>query len=351
MKPRRGSARVLAATAGLACLLMAGNAFGQGVVVQAGTENGQGVLRARGSECFVITPYHVVERAIGPVTIVGWQDTRATAELVRKLPGDLAILRLSDRANLRCDEWLPLINFTEMLSTQTNGNGHLIIQQTVGSLRRIPVVIQEVDAESIYIRSAGGQIEKTMSGASLFINGARVGLLTDVDSTGQNGIVYQLDDIVRLSSEFFYLNKPNDFLDKPNDFILLAACSGNQTQTMVEPAENTDTPNATVAVSVTRGDSDCSSRDERRCAELDAIRQLLFVGVPGTNRPRAMIRNEAAATAEYQRFFEDLLENGGHARYVVRAIGDVTSSWTVVINHQALRIALEQEGIIRKFGY
>ena len=151
-------------------------------------------------------------------------------------------------------------------------------------------------------------------------------------------------------------------------FMVLAACGGQQTQTTVEPAGNTDTPNATVsvsvaaagntdtpnatvAVSVTRINSDCRSSDERRCAEVDAIRQLLFVGVPGTNRPRAMIRNEAAATAEYQRFFEDLLENGGHARYVVRAIGDVTSSWTVVINHQALRIALEQEGVIRGFGF
>ncbi len=53
-------------------------------------------------------------------------------------------------------------------------------------------------------------------------------------------------------------------------FMVLAACSGNQTQTMVEPAGTTDTPNATVAVSVTRIDSDCSSRNERRCAELAA---------------------------------------------------------------------------------
>lgn len=136
--------------------------------------------------------------------------------------------------------------------------------------------------------------------------------------------------------------------------IVFAACSGNQTQTMVEPAGNTDTPSATVAVSVTRIDSDCSSRDERRCAELDAIRQLLFIGVPGTNRPRAMIRDEAAAIAAHRRFFEELLEDGGHARYIVRATGDRvndTSFWTVVINHQALRIALEQEGVIRGFGF
>jgi hypothetical protein len=136
--------------------------------------------------------------------------------------------------------------------------------------------------------------------------------------------------------------------------MVLAACSGNQTQTMVEPAGNTDTPNATVAVSVTRIDSDCSSRDERRCAELDAIRQLLFVGVPGTNRPRAMIRDETAAIAAHRRFFEELLDDGGHARYIVRATGDrvnESSSWTVVINHQALRIALEQEGVIRAFGF
>ena len=121
-------------------------------------------------------------------------------------------------------------------------------------------------------------------------------------------------------------------------FMVVAACGGHQTQTTVEPAGNTDTPNAnatvsvsvtpagntdtpnaTVALSVTRINSDCLSRDERRCAEVDAIRQLLFVGVPGTNRPRAMIRNEAAATAEYQRFFEDLLEGLCEVQTVIAA--------------------------------
>lgn len=136
--------------------------------------------------------------------------------------------------------------------------------------------------------------------------------------------------------------------------LVLAACGGNPTYTSVEPAGMTDTPNATVAVQVTRIDTDCDERDERRCAEVDAVRQVLFIGVPGTNRPRAMIRDEAAALEQHREFFENLLEDGGHARYIVRASGnrrETSSAWTVVINHQALRIALEREGIIRRFGY
>ncbi len=109
------------------------------------------------------------------------------------------------------------------------------------------------------------------------------------------------------------------------------------------------TPGGTLAIRVTLGDADCD-RDDRECAEVSAIEALLFTGVPGTALPRPMVRNEREARERFADYFEGLLEEGQHGRYVVRVVDGGTDSYTVVVNHDALRRALEQEGVIRRFG-
>jgi hypothetical protein len=139
--------------------------------------------------------------------------------------------------------------------------------------------------------------------------------------------------------------------------VLVAACAGSRAQTMVASAGLTPTEEGTVAVSVTRVDSEC--RRENRCAEVEAIRTLLFVGVPGSAIQRAMVANETAALEKHAVFFRQLFDEGGHARYVTASTRGVAPAgapddarvWTVVVNHEALRIALEKQGVIRKFGY
>ena len=133
---------------------------------------------------------------------------------------------------------------------------------------------------------------------------------------------------------------------------MVMACSGgSRVETSVVAVENTDDSNATIAVSVTRTNSNCDTRDEKRCAEVDAVRQLLFSGVPGTVIPRPMIPNETSSVAGHRRFFEELLEDGGHRRFIVRSDAGSGSAWTVVVNHQLLRTSLEREGVIRRFGF
>ena len=134
---------------------------------------------------------------------------------------------------------------------------------------------------------------------------------------------------------------------------ILAGCSGVRPQSTVEGAgAGVDAPPRTVAVTVSRVADDCD--DAVLCAEIDAVRALLFTGVPGSGVPRPLIRNEQEARARHAVYFDALLKEGGHARYIVRvapAASGVRDAWTVIVNHDALRIALEQQGVIRRFGY
>lgn len=178
----------------------------QEVYVTAG-EVGQGTLRARLNDCFVITPFHVVESALGPIEVVGARLVKVKGELQVKFEPDFAIIQLENSANLDCEEWLPPTNYDAMLKTQSAG--YLSIREIGGTLNRMPVSFRVITEESIIVRPTdpSDQIQKSMSGASLLVNGALVGMLLSRTDEG-DGLVYQLDDIMRLSEPYFKVVTP-----------------------------------------------------------------------------------------------------------------------------------------------
>jgi hypothetical protein len=171
-----------------------------GVHIQA-RQTGQGVLRGRGTECFVITPYHVVEGSTEAVRVTGVRSSQAKAELLRQLPGDLAILRVDNAGALPCAEWPALDDFPGLLRGQSAGT--LSMREADSSQTLVPVTFRGIDDEAIFVRPtrSDDQISKSMSGGSLLINGVVVGILLSVE--GGVGTVYQLDDIMRVSAGFF----------------------------------------------------------------------------------------------------------------------------------------------------
>ncbi len=171
-----------------------------GVYIQA-RQTGQGVLRGRGAECFVVTPYHVVEGATGAVRVVGGRSSQAKAEVLRQLPGDLAILRVDTAGALPCADWAPPEDLSALLRGQSAGT--LSMREADGSQTLMPVTFRGIDDEMIFVRPTrpDDQISKSMSGGSLLVNGVVVGMLLSVD--GGVGQVYQMDDIMRVSAEFF----------------------------------------------------------------------------------------------------------------------------------------------------
>jgi hypothetical protein len=171
-----------------------------GVHIQA-RQTGQGVLRARGTECFVVTPYHVVDGSTQPARVTGGRLSQGKAELVRQLPGDMAILRVDAGGNLPCPEWAAADDLQTVLRGQSGGT--LSVREADGSQTLMPVTFRGLDDEAIFVRPARAddQITKSMSGGSLLVNGVVVGMLLSV--TDGVGYVYQIDDIMRVSAGFF----------------------------------------------------------------------------------------------------------------------------------------------------
>jgi len=137
--------------------------------------------------------------------------------------------------------------------------------------------------------------------------------------------------------------------------VVVAGCASsgpNSTQAFVEAAAGERVPERTLAVSVTQSVGVCE--DDSRCAQVEALRALLFTGVPGSAVPRAMVPRAGEALDNHPAVFEDLLEGEGYRPYIVRSevsdSADGQDTWIVVVNHDALRIHLEDAGVIRKFG-
>jgi hypothetical protein len=134
----------------------------------------------------------------------------------------------------------------------------------------------------------------------------------------------------------------------------VAACASTPTPSRVEVGANPRALEGTIAVATTFDSKGCQDRE---CVEADAVRALLFMGVPGSTIPRAMVANEQEARQSHKEFFTDLFEKKGFAKYVVRVDEEKAESrqgdkrWNVIINSDALRRALESAGVVRKFGY
>src|SRR5262245_5412931 len=93
---------------------------GATVLVQA-RENGQGILRARGAECFVVTPSHVVDGAAGAIRIVGERSAQTQAVLLRQFPGDVTVLRVENGTSMPCAEWPAIPDLKAMIRGRDTG--------------------------------------------------------------------------------------------------------------------------------------------------------------------------------------------------------------------------------------
>jgi hypothetical protein len=170
------------------------------VFVQA-RESGQGVLRGRGNECFVVTPAHVVQGATGSVRVTGERSVQASAVLQRAFAGDIAALRVETPGTLSCPDWTPVTGLDALLGGRDAGT--LSVREADGSRTLMSVGFTAIDDELIFVRPvrANDQISRSMSGSALLVDGRIVGILLSVeDGAGQ---VYQIDDIMRVSAEFF----------------------------------------------------------------------------------------------------------------------------------------------------
>jgi len=137
--------------------------------------------------------------------------------------------------------------------------------------------------------------------------------------------------------------------------LALGACASTPRASTVSKPAPVNLDAGTVAVTATVRDRDC--KDDQHCAQSEAIRAILFIGVPGSRVPRAMIADERAALEKHKAYFTQLFDRREYTRYVVSVKPSTSGapkgskSYQVTVNIDALRITLEREGIVRRFGY
>jgi hypothetical protein len=95
-------------------------------------------------------------------------------------------------------------------------------------------------------------------------------------------------------------------------------------------------------------------------AHKNAFSVLLFKGLPGTELNVPLVPNEYEAKNTHKVYLDNLLENGGLFRYLMvnnadfepmKVKGGYATSLVLKINYNSLRKDLEQNGVIRKFGF
>lgn len=96
-------------------------------------------------------------------------------------------------------------------------------------------------------------------------------------------------------------------------------------------------------------------------AQRNAFYVLLFKGVPGSKLKMPLIENEYEANQKNGDYLDNLLNKGGYSKFTVSSTNNYPAqkekgggygvSLNVKINYNSLRKDLEQNNLIRKFGF
>lgn len=141
---------------------------------------------------------------------------------------------------------------------------------------------------------------------------------------------------------------------------LLNACSSSQPAVVRHEVSKADvsveTEPGTVWVKASGYGKDESSAVHD--AQMAAVKQLLFQGIPGTAWNLPMVPNESISKRDHAVFYREFLEQKGYRDFIMsssstpltKVEGTKRLDSTIKLNVQAMRMHLEKNNIIRKFG-
>jgi hypothetical protein len=171
-------------------------------------EIGQGVLRARGGECFVLAPEHVVSSG-APVTVIAEHRRQGIAQVEATYAGDVALLRVDPSALIPCaGAWDAAAQLRERLTSAVEGT--LETRNEDGSLQRRFVRITSHDTRFVTVRpaAAADALFRGLSGSLLRIGGTPAGMLLQVDAETGDGVVLRMDHLSDIVRNFFDVPMP-----------------------------------------------------------------------------------------------------------------------------------------------
>jgi hypothetical protein len=190
------AARPLGLRALLPLALLAPFAASAGIVhieiqQRAGTEYGAGYTVGRGQECFIVTPYHVVQFA--PADSISVTDAKGSTAKARLLKGseefDAALLQILGASALDCPaDWSDGARAVEAI-----GAAQFLIARKVddnGRVMQSRFFAASTSREQVELQPFGpaDELREGDSGSALYAGDALVGLIVSVDTKSRQAI-------------------------------------------------------------------------------------------------------------------------------------------------------------------
>lgn len=174
-------------------------------VLVTGEEQGQGVLRARGGECFAITPQHVVGLGLG-LSVVNTERIRAPAEPLTDFGDDIAVIRVAAEGRMSCGLGWPRSEPLDDLLRQAVSRGRegvIMRVRETGGLVSLAVRFSAVDDRHVEVTplTPNSEAFQGISGSRLLLDGRPVGMVLNTE----RGVIraYRQDALNRRINAFF----------------------------------------------------------------------------------------------------------------------------------------------------
>ena len=86
--------------------------------------------------------------------------------------------------------------------------------------------------------------------------------------------------------------------------------------------------------------------------EYSVIYQLLFRGFPSSSQTNPLIStSESEIQQQFPQYFNQFFKGNRYQTFITSSTKNQDGSYRIVVNTKALKLDLEQNSIIRKFGY
>lgn len=174
-------------------------------VLVSGLEEGQGVLRARGGECFAITPQHVVGLGLD-LNVINAERIRAPAYPLTDFGDDIAVIRVAAEGRMTCGMGWPRSEPLDDLLQQAvirGRQGVILRVRNTGGLESHAVRFSALDDRHVEVTllTPSSEAFQGISGSRLLLDGRPVGMVL---TTEQGAIrAYRQDALNQRIGDFF----------------------------------------------------------------------------------------------------------------------------------------------------
>ncbi|WP_036201323.1 S1C family serine protease, partial [Marinomonas profundimaris] len=181
------------------------------VLIKTLSSTGQGFLYKNESECYVVTPSHVIG-GNQQVTLLTADRKKHTAIKFHEFDVDLSLLKVTSSPSPCVENHTPINKLSTILTVVSNGE--LQTKLDDASTLRTPITVVGIDANeflSIKPLDPDRPFKQGFSGSILYIANSISGILIEVD--GDYGYIYRYDALEEHLKAFFGISDDKKSVD------------------------------------------------------------------------------------------------------------------------------------------